>query len=410
MGRGLRLRFWWDFYRKCIFRKYHIVSLAGVAYSLYDFFVQLESNSGWTIAWLFTCLGVLSIWIDLGNFVFSYHPYDAMQSDVQEDFRRITLPSEYASYTRKVFREVHHVAFSQEVNQLLANGAIAVEVDKAKFKLPEAVNSVIGFLLIEESKTRKKITNQRKVRLCTDLVPDKMRQSPSVRIQRTDYFDSLCTNENIDLRVVSTSTNNVVYTPLSAMLQGNRLLNLDVSECSNHIGTSVLAWSSDGYLILTVQRDGARVDSNRLLSTGSGSADWSDVRKAASLQQLVIASMGRELKQECKLPSASVPRHTHITGFARFLNRGGKPEFFGVTVVPIRKDELGISIPESVFISRHRWWNTGFDAASITSTLDTISDEQGHSFSADLHASALFLRDALKSDPKLIEDLAGRNC
>jgi hypothetical protein len=72
--------------------------------------------------------------------------------------------------------------------------------------------------------------------------------------------------------------------------------------------------------------------------SGSGSLDWEDIDSCRSrnndmmLQDLLRLGMERELSEEIGARVGTAYCRTAITGYARLLSRGGKPEFFGLTV------------------------------------------------------------------------------
>jgi hypothetical protein len=111
--------------------------------------------------------------------------------------------------------------------------------------------------------------------------------------------------------------------------------------------------------------------------------------------------MERELIEECGLDPRRPPKlDTRIIGFARFVMRGGKPEFFGLTALSAPFSDLKIKRKESVFIADH------FGARLDRRTIDEVrrnihefraSSEQ--SFSMPLHLHLRFLDDYLEQSP-----------
>src|SRR5215207_5420508 len=83
-----------------------------------------------------------------------------------------------------------------------------------------------------------------------------------------------------------------------------------------------------------------------------------------SLSALVIPAMERELAEECGIPRSAIER-TIIIGYARLLHRGGKPEYFGVSIVDFSTDRMWVAISERIFTHNHDYWH-----------LDCFSTEQ----------------------------------
>jgi len=132
------------------------------------------------------------------------------------------------------------------------------------------------------------------------------------------------------------------------------------SENSNQVGVSTLAITRDGWLVLTDQLDAVVESAGRLAPSGSGSLDWSDLPEGAENTEFwswLLKASTRELREELGIePSMlslwkrlrnrqkirwmnSVSVESVLIGFAGFLHRGGKPDFFFLA-------RLGCSINE----------------------------------------------------------------
>jgi hypothetical protein len=88
-----------------------------------------------------------------------------------------------------------------------------------------------------------------------------------------------------------------------------------------------------------------------LAPSGSGSLEPRDLRTPdggprRSLHTAVRAGMERELCEESGLRPQDV-RTTKLTGFARWMERGAKPEFFGVTELAVDSVEVAARRPVS---------------------------------------------------------------
>lgn len=276
------------------------------------------------------------------------------------------------------------------------------------------MDEVKRFLLAHGGKV---LFNSKKIRLCSDLTPSDLETKATATVHKTDYFSGVLTNEQVGTVVYSRVTDNLVYEGFSAMANPH-LLDLSASLCSNHIGASTIAWTLDGYVILTSQTKYAFVDACKWLSTGSGSADWKDSRAALTLQKLATLAMERELRQECGLARSwldwlfrrkAIALYTQVTGFARFLHRGGKPEFFGITIIPLTKEDIRVRLSEAVFIEKFIVFHTGLDdPAYMKDRLRRIVEEHAPKFSADLHLSIRFALDFLTEAPGVFLNLVKR--
>jgi 8-oxo-dGTP pyrophosphatase MutT (NUDIX family) len=102
----------------------------------------------------------------------------------------------------------------------------------------------------------------------------------------------------------------------------------DLADC---VGISTVAFTSDKELVLTSQTDRNIASGDLLAPSGSGSLDRHDLGAHNDiLQRVVRHAMERELREETGIRPDDI-RSTEIIGFARWLDRGAKPEFFGIT-------------------------------------------------------------------------------
>ena len=121
---------------------------------------------------------------------------------------------------------------------------------------------------------------------------------------------------------------------------GGHLRTLAESALANAIGVSTLAVTADGAFVL-VRQSRLNVTSPMLLApSGSGSLDPRDLgRRTATLQDILRRGMHRELREEMAIRLDEI-KGTTVTGFARWLDRGAKPEFFGLTRLLVTGDDL----------------------------------------------------------------------
>ena len=187
------------------------------------------------------------------------------------------------------------------------------------------------------------------------------------------------------------------------------ILDLQQSHCSNHLGVSVLAFTSDGYMVVTVQTSESAQSPNLYTPSGSGSADLKDFRK--NPKTFIISATERELMEECGLIDDAKQRksslvRTHLVGFARNLNRGGKPEFFGVSFIDVPFRSLRVTRKEAVLITDIK------DIRSEISQIDKLKmnlqkyrNEKYDVMSLALYLNLLFVEDYLGSYPLLFQKL-----
>lgn len=166
----------------------------------------------------------------------------------------------------------------------------------------------------------------------------------NVVLDKGCYYNSYLTNEIYNIKLSHQSAIEV-YPPLSSKLYP--IKSLGDSMFGNHIGVSTIAISSDGYAILLKHNNRTAVGANKLQSTGSGSADWTDWDlQLTDFRQCIMRVAERELREETGLKVECI-QSTQVIGFYRSLYRGGKPEFCCVThLVGDRYDICHMLLPE----------------------------------------------------------------
>jgi hypothetical protein len=166
-----------------------------------------------------------------------------------------------------------------------------------------------------------------------------------VECHRGTYFDSVLTNEACTKLLASEDGNDLVADlthmfPVQHDGQGRAYLeDVDTSAMNDHIGVSTLGFTEDHYLVLWEQAQGQQ--SHLLLApTGSGSCDFKDL-DASDFCRTLCRAMERELCEESGRKGLrmgpAVIQKTMILGFYRWLRRGGKPEFAGITRLKVKR-------------------------------------------------------------------------
>ena len=180
-----------------------------------------------------------------------------------------------------------------------------------------------------------RLFNEAKIGLVDD-APRKL-DGDRFGIYRTSYFHSLLTNEGVT-KVLE--TRGVVpyrvfegnkYFPFESG-PGSPIRSLADSCMADHIGVSTLVVTRDRKLVMWRQSAHAQQSRNRLVATGSGSCDWSDLVEG-DLKATLIRAMEREFHEESfgGDRKARVECDTRVIGYFRWVRRGAKPEFTGAT-------------------------------------------------------------------------------
>jgi hypothetical protein len=249
--------------------------------------------------------------------------------------------------------------------RLLANPDPAAPL--ATYRLHPDAREAARYVLNPKIRARHdgaQIYNDPKIRLVSDpAVLDTKWADDTWYVERTFYFDSEVTNQCVGRRLRVRTADHVgdlLWDAREHMTRDGRLVALQDSSLSNHIGISTLALLPDGRVPYIRQSPKNNIDGGLIAPSGSGSTDaWRDVGGTTALvheevfaDQMIRRAMERELLEESfgietgrvsepnAMTGAEVDAErerfglgTRILGYGRYLHRGGKPEFFGLTFV-----------------------------------------------------------------------------
>jgi hypothetical protein len=252
---------------------------------------------------------------------------------------------------------------SPKVNLALQNSNSVLSKRELKrlataYKLPESLLNFRETALIHTRAKGGLLHNESKIRLCDDLFRNlDTTTSRPIEIQKTSYYLSVCSNELTGFEIIPrdgasrTGTDLFNYVRLAP---SGMVIDLKNSQLSNHLGGGTLGITRQGKIFLNKQGRLNVVSPGLLVPSGSGSFDWKDQRRATDLSTLVKTGLERELIEECGLAPANIGK-TIVLGMGRDLARGGKPEFFGVTLL-IENDQVvqpSIKVAEVGFVDLH---------------------------------------------------------
>ncbi|HET8755850.1 MAG TPA: hypothetical protein VFM58_07565 [Solirubrobacteraceae bacterium] len=239
-----------------------------------------------------------------------------------------------------------HLLRDPNVDAALPGLATTLRVNRPAHDVPPELADIQLAVVRHFRQAGSLVFNGSAVRLETDLGYPAVAQTITtgapltVEVRETPFFAALATNEVTDLRIVSRRTRREIVDGLALLASRHGVIrDLSQSWLANVIGISTLAVTSDDHLLVVQQTARNAASPGRAAPSGSGSVDERDLKGAGDLAGMVIAAMERELREECNLP-ASIPIATRLTGFARWLERGGKPEFFGVSRIGVRAREV----------------------------------------------------------------------
>lgn len=283
--------------------------------------------------------------------------------------------------------EIVNQAF-QDKNSVLSKKSLKI-LDKS-YELPSTLEKYAEIALIHTRAKGGLLHNEQKIRLRSD--PFKLLENKSnlVEVQKTSYYLSVCTNELSRFEITGLDApdkDGFVMFDFVRKKNTGEMIGLDHSELSNHMGGSTLAITHDGKILLVKQGRLTVVSSGLLAPSGSGSFDWND-RQAASgnFTRLIRTALERELMEECGLDPQDISE-TILLGMGRDLARGGKPDFFGVTLLNRNegKFEPTVKIAEVGFVDFHDHIELScLTADALKSQLNSWINQNAHRCSSAL--------------------------
>jgi hypothetical protein len=221
------------------------------------------------------------------------------------------------------------------------------------------------------------------VRQITDITPAAIASNSDVLFQPATYFDDECSNKFVGRFAVrrrdrSEESDDLVN---GLMLDtGGRLRELASSRLANAVGVSTLAFTSDLKLVVVLQSSQSGESKSLYAPSGSGSLEPLDREGHTSIGGFVAAGMEREFREECNLPTSALLQ-THLTGWARWMGRAGKPEFLGVTRLGDISSEdvtaLKVNRRETVFTERFECVDVDLSALAGMDPLESLNEIPG---------------------------------
>lgn len=200
-------------------------------------------------------------------------------------------------------------------------------------------------------RTKFRTTNDDKIRIRTGLTAERLRDKSPIWLQKTNYFNGIMTNErfgdivSVGGIVQGTLTRSQEFDYDTLFFDGNRFRSIDASEASNHLGGSILAITSDDFLIYQRQGPGNEIEPSAFAAAGSGSFDWHDYEQDPNqtLRDLVVRGLERELTEELTVDVGPGKSETAVLGFYRHFQRGGKLEFCAITKLRNSRHEIKVN-------------------------------------------------------------------
>lgn len=250
------------------------------------------------------------------------------------DFSIVTLPHMKAE---KVF-------VSESINRYIQTTPLAITLsDKKKVKIfnylqkhKDVLLQYLNYYFFSSLKHNREFTNNQKLCMSSDITL----HTRHVECHTGGYYDSFLTNQISGTTLVlkdekhTTMSTEEIFPSLTDEENNTYLTDITSSPMNHHIGCSTIGFTKDHMLILWVQGESNQFSGGLLNPTGSGSANAAD-GIGVDFQHAIISAMERELREESISQSHSKAVYeTKILGFFRWVSRGGKPEFVGITKLP----------------------------------------------------------------------------
>jgi hypothetical protein len=329
-----------------------VIFLCGLVIFLAARLLPLSPSATALLPWVSGGLILVSTLLMARDFLAWYRTrYDvAFVPDERFIAKAAALTPEAGTTLEKINDSV--ITFDNEVNRVLNAIRTSIIVRKNWYVLPKTLVPFQGAALSERQPTM----NEYKIRLASDVNIGAISSGRPVELQPTDYFRGVASNEIAGNLIERVDQRQPVPERLSVfdlcVANEGRLAPLSQSMLSNHIGVTSLVITGDNYIVLQWQGK-TQVDRNKVNLGASGSADWNDIAATtrrrrpprpaeSSLQEVITYAMEREAKEEISAQIGNVFSRTTITGFARYVHRGGKPEFFGITCLNQKFDSLKV--------------------------------------------------------------------
>lgn len=302
--------------------------------------------------------------------------------------------------------------FSEDANRFLWKDPIEIETSDSVFVPPLNPRFIYTIVYGQDRAIR---CNEQTVRQTDDIDRIAVDRETTVSLQCTEYVAGLVTNDFTEKCLLDEGPPLISYVNGHDVLfaPNNKVHTLRSSPASNHIGISTLVVMRDNVIPIVVQTPASAQSGGLFAPSGSGSMEFNrDLRSQkppANFQDLLAHSMKRELIEECGL-SEEVVACTFITGHARLLHRGGKPEYFGISVADVDHRYIQKRREERPFVHGHLF--RSIPSKSIDALINWFDSELSLSardpqYSIILRLNLLLAKAFIVANDRLVEDQLG---
>lgn len=244
-------------------------------------------------------------------------------------------------------------------------------------------------------------------------------------VSKVGYYSGQCTHEIVYKKFYSLRKIGKIFDGKKLLVDDeNVLYPLEYSRCANFLGASTLLITQDNKILIARQDTYSKANPNRYAPTGSGSVEWKKDYTNINTENLcdvIIHAMDRELREEWNLPGRKrLKINTKLIGYARLIERGGKPDYFGLSYTPNSFAEIKCMLKGKGFISKKEkglqsdnYYLLSFnDDKQIIEELKRFCDDEKDQLSIQVHI-ILEIMEQMKQDEvfyNFLNNLRSDNC
>jgi hypothetical protein len=395
------------------------ISIIVTSVALIRLFYSLCNQFAFSIIdWIFLFFAIIGVIVSLYNI--NFHLLGRPDCRIENDPDAYDTISKLIDLTPIATNNRTGVEFvSRDINfdkWLRSNDIILKENNKAWTNLIESLRRVddevekiirTQFWIARNQSDPKQFSNEDKV--CLFTTPYK--GIKTILYFKGSYYASYVTNEfsTKRLRTIGSRPRSLRLGFDWFPVSDNQLKSLENSHMGNHIGISTIGFTKDKCLVFWRQNYHAMIAEQLLVCTGAGSLDLSDIDPNNSLKSTLANGMERELREESSKQGKEFyfdpVSETRITGFYRWVSRGGKPEFVGITKLVVDACELEANdaeVEEPDWICEHRFKYPASCPDELFSSIESILSSNQISVSAWMATKCL--KEAIKEEPGAWQD------